>query len=807
MPKIKLITENLADELLPAIEKASGIYIMTSFAMESGVKLLEPHLRSASERKAEVKILAGDYLFITEPKALRRLISIGEEIEVRFWRSMGTSFHPKAYLLDYENGQGLMIVGSSNMSLSAFKLGYEWNLAVDAGLEPFTFQHALEQFFRSFYHEQTVPLNEQFILQYEEEYAINRKKYPELVKAISEMEQAEMLPRNDASVDAPESINVAKVSPRDAQLFALEALEATLDEGYDRAMVIMATGLGKTYLAGFFAQTFRRVLFIAHREEILFQAKRSFERIMPDRTGGLYNGQEKEAGSDIIFASIFTLAMKKHRERFDKKDFDLIIVDEFHHAAAKSYRAVIEYFKPKFLLGLTATPDRMDGKDIYALCDGNVAYQIHFIEAISKGWLSPFHYYGVYDDTDYTQIKWLGNKYDEDELAAVQTRTEMAERIYSAWFKYKQSRTLCFCSSIRQADFLAAYFNENQVKALSLHSKTVEMSRQEAIRRLETGELEMILTVDLFNEGVDIPSVDTLLFVRPTESLTVFTQQVGRGLRLAEGKQYCTIIDLIGNYRNADLKLQLLGTTEAEEKGKKKGEKYAAITPPPNCLIELELGVIDLLKELAAKKQPRKEKLYSAYLTLKQELGRRPSYLELHLHGSAPSREYRQEFGSYVGFLYWADELSDHHAELFLTHEAWLREVEGTVMTKSYKMVLLLAMLQRGPEHWDKPITPQEAASFFHHYLTSKEYRKKIDFSDGETTKLHVYDEKKVASLIAKMPMTKWSQSSKGQITFQDGVFTIRSLEGLVRKTLEVLYAWTRDICEYRLHVYFEKKA
>lgn len=805
MPKIKLITENLADELLPAIEKASGIYILTSFVMESGVKLLEPHLENAVRRNAEIKILAGDYLFITEPQALRRLVSISDDIEVRLWRSMGTSFHPKAYLLDYENGQGLMIVGSSNLSLSAFRLGYEWNLAVDAGVEPFTFQQALDQFFRSFYHEQTVPLNEHSILIYEKEYNANKEKYPELVQSISEMEEAELLSQDhEQSDESIEPHNENRlIQPRDAQILALEALEVTLEEGYDRAMVIMATGLGKTYLAGFFAEKFRRVLFIAHREEILIQAQRSFDRIMSERTSGLYNGQNKDLDADMIFASIFTLSRRKHRERFNKDDFDLIIVDEFHHAAARSYQAVIEYFEPKFLLGLTATPDRMDGKDVYALCDGNVAYQIHFIEAISKGWLSPFHYYGVYDDTDYSQITWLGSKYDEEELAAVQLRAEMAEKIYKAWLKHKQTRTICFCSSIRQADFLASYFIQNEVKALSLHSNTTEMSRQEAIRRLESGELEIIFTVDLFNEGVDIPSVDTLLFVRPTESLTVFTQQVGRGLRLAEEKHYCTIIDLIGNYRNADLKLSLLSQ---ESKGAQ-GRNFASITAPPNCVINLEVDVIDLLKELATKRQPRKERLCTAYFELKQELGRRPSYLELHLQGRADSREYRQEFGSYVGFLYWAGELSEHHAGIFEQYEAWLKEVEGTAMSKSYKMVLLLAMLNRGLDQWYKPITPLEAASFFHHYLTSKEYRKRIDFSDKKTARLHNYDEDKVADLISEMPMTKWSNSSKGQITYERGVFTITSLLSTDRNSLDVLYEWTHEICLYRLHHYFEKKA
>ena len=283
-------------------------------------------------------------------------------------------------------------------------------------------------------------------------------------------------------------------------------------------MVVMATGLGKTYLAGFFAQRFQRVLFIAHREEILYQAKRSFQRIMPDKTFGIYNGVMKEGNADCVFASIYTLGMKKHRESFVPDGFDLIVVDEFHHAAATSYQSVIQYFKPKFLLGITATPDRMDGKDVYALCDGNVAYQIHFIEAIRRGWLFPFQYYGVYDDTDYSSIRWLGTHYDDEQLTAAQLRESLADNIYDAWNEHKQTRTIGFCSSIRQADFLTGYFQDKGVAAVSLHSGAIGMTRGEAIDRLDRGDLEIIFTVDLFNEGVDIPSVDTLLFC-PTDRI------------------------------------------------------------------------------------------------------------------------------------------------------------------------------------------------------------------------------------------------------------------------------------------------
>lgn len=351
----------------------------------------------------------------------------------------------------------------------------------------------------------------------------------------------------------------------------------------------------------------------------------------------------------MLFASIFTLSMKKHLNAFSKDEFDLIIIDEFHHAAARSYQRVLDYFEPKFLLGITATPDRNDNKDVYAICGGNVAYKIDFIEAVQHGWLAPFRYYGVYDDTDYSKIKWLGNRYDEAELLQVQLREEMADKILKAWEKYKKTRTLVFCSSIKQADFLSEYFRNQNYRAVSLHSKQKGITRDQAIAMLDKGELDVIFTVDLFNEGVDIPSVDTLLFVRPTESLTVFTQQIGSGLRLHKNKEYCVIIDLIGNYLNADVKLALFDTNR--EKGQKR--KVTLIpTVPENCSIHLDVRAINIIEEMQKKRQPRREKLLLDYQQLKQELGYRPTYLELHLYGRSEAAEYKSEFKSYFGFLY-----------------------------------------------------------------------------------------------------------------------------------------------------------
>lgn len=290
------------------------------------------------------------------------------------------------------------------------------------------------------------------------------------------------------------------------------------------------------------------------------------------------------------------------------------------------------------------------------------------------------------------------------------------------------------------------------------------------------------------------------LFVRPTESLTIFTQQVGRGLRLFPNKEACHIIDLIGNYRNADIKLSLFDTSPSPKKSR--DDIIPAV--PANCEIHFDLKVIHLLKELARKSQPRKEKLRHAFEAVKRELGRIPTYLELHLYGRENSKDYKQEFQSYVHFLNWAGQLNEPEKRILEKYGDWIKEVEGTGMAKSYKMIVLLYMLERGEQDWNKPVTPKDVAPYFHQYLMEKEYRKNIDFSDKSSQKLWEYDEDKVSRLIAEMPMTKWSGSSKGLISFKDGVFSLNFEVEDSEKP--ILYKWTREICEYRLHFHFERK-
>lgn len=803
MRQWSLHTEMLYHQLKEDIHQSSTIYILSAFMMKSGVELIFDDLQYALDRGADLKILTGDYLYVTQPNALETLLDLnGDQLELRMWRSEGVAFHPKTYIFNHQK-HGAIIVGSSNLSRSALTTGVEWNLRMNRNASQQVFNQAVHEFIKLFYDDNTIPINAETLKRYEKDYHQFHAKHGKLIEAWTTHEEIQLtLPISESEkqpivVKEPQTLYQEKIQPRQAQIEALQALEETLEEEYSKAMVVMATGLGKTYLAAFFAKKFNRVLFIAHREEIIKQAKASFERVL-GKTGGLLYGLEKDMNHDMIFASIFTLSIQDQLQQFSKNAFDLIIIDEFHHAAAKSYEKVIRYFEPKFLLGLTATPERTDGQDVFAICDGNVAYEITFIEAIQRGWLAPFTYYGVIDDIDYSKIRWLGSRYDQHQLLIEQLNHNRAEYIYEKWQEYKQTRTLAFCSSIEQANFLGSFFKKKGEKVIILTSKTKDISRSEAIKLLEKGEIDIIFTVDLFNEGVDIPSVDTLLFTRPTESLVVFTQQIGRGLRKAPGKERCVIIDLIGNYRTADTKLKIF-----EQTNRKPISSNIVPVVPSSCEINLETEVIDLLTALRNKRSPRKARIYQDYLTVKETLGRRPSYVEAHLHGRVNSKEYRQAFGGYFAFLNEYGELTNREKAVYEKYYQWLQKVEKEPMTKSYKMVVLKYMLEKGPNKWFETITPHDVAAYFHHFYMAKEYRKRIDFSDNNTKKLWEFHADSVAQLIARMPMSKWV-GKDGLISFENQKFQITF--AIDKEDEEILHKMTEDICDYKLHVYFERK-
>jgi superfamily II DNA or RNA helicase len=350
-----------------------------------------------------------------------------------------------------------------------------------------------------------------------------------------------------------------EIQPREVQKLALVELDRLRQDGETRALVVAATGLGKTFLAAFDAHAANRVLFIAHREELLRQAESAFGRVYPTRTRGWLGYNRDELNREIVFASIQTLSRPEQLKRPELERFDYIVVDEFHHAAADSYTRVLERVKPRFLLGLTATPFRGDQRDLLSLCDGNLAYQVGLLEAIDLGWLVPFRYHGVADVVTFTDD--LLSSLTAYDTAKLTLRFNTSERVALVLLHYRKlagRAALGFCVSIEHADFMAAQFAAAGIPAAAVHSGAGSMNRVMAVQQLANGQLAVLFTVDLFNEGVDIPVVDLVMFLRPTESMTIYLQQLGRGLRLSDGKTYLAVLDFIGNYRQAHVKLPLL---------------------------------------------------------------------------------------------------------------------------------------------------------------------------------------------------------------------------------------------------------
>ncbi|HUX11404.1 MAG TPA: DUF3427 domain-containing protein, partial [Spirochaetia bacterium] len=480
--------------------------------------------------------------------------------------------------------------------------------------------------------------------------------------------------------------------PNAVQIEALSALRGTRTAGFQRGLVVMATGLGKTHLAAFDARqcNARKILFVAHREEILSQAQRVFTRIFPQAKVGSYSGQSRERDADFLFASIQTLGAERHLEGFAPDHFDYIVVDEFHHAAAATYRRLLQHFRPKFLLGLTATPDRTDRSDILSFCDDNLVFDFDLFRAIRETLLCPFHYYGILDRTvEYQEIPWRNGKFDPGTLSNRLATLNRAKHVLAEWREKGTKRTLAFCVSTRHADFMADYFQKQGIPAASVHSGS-HLRRGEALRNLESGDLQVLFSVDLFNEGVDVPNIDTVMMLRPTESKILFLQQLGRGLRNAAGKDFLTVLDFIGNHKafvNKPCALFGIEPTAGSLAKLARDWEEGRLELPNGCFVNYDLEFIDFLKSLSRDSEE------NDYLSLKSDLGRRPTLAEFYRSGAAV-RNVRNQYGSWFRLVDRQRDLTPEEHECLGRYGEFLREVEATSMTKSFKMVLLETLLE-----------------------------------------------------------------------------------------------------------------
>jgi len=667
--------------LLEAINHATEISITTAFIRMTGVRLIQTALVDALNRKATVRILTGDYLGITDPNALRYFMLLqAQGAEVKVFESKGKhSFHMKVYLFTRSTygavEEGCAFVGSSNISQTALKDGLEWNIRVDRAEDQQRFQEILNEYETLFKDTRCKSLTHHWIDRY-----ILRIPALVITPAIA--------PGQDENEPPP--------TPNNLQSEALAALMTSRLEGYCRGLVVMATGLGKTWLAAFDSQQVKakRVLFVAHREEILNQAEETFVRIRPDVKVGRYNGKTRDLNVDMLFASIQTLGQTRHLQTFATDHFDYVVVDEFHHASASTYQKLLVHFEPKFLLGLTATPGRTDQSDILTLCDDNLVFNKDLFDGIEAKLLCPFDYQGIADIVKYEEITWRNGKFDPNELTNQLATNARARHNFLHWQAHHQSRTLAFCISQKHADFMAGYFNRQGVKAASVHSES-KILRNEALAQLREGTLKVIFSVDLFNEGVDLPSIDTVLMLRPTESKIIFLQQLGRGLRNSPvtNKRKLVVLDFIGNHISFFRKpeaLYKIGVTNKARKEFIDHVKEGLLELPPGCFVNYDLGSIEFMEQLIATKVDKQIQVYHA---LRESYGRRPVLAEFYRAGGGVDA-IRQEHGQWFSFVNDEADLGQLEKKCFAEFKGFFAELEITSLTKSFKLVLLEALIE-----------------------------------------------------------------------------------------------------------------
>lgn len=628
---IKVLSSIIAE-----LNSCEEFWFSVAFLTNSGLQSLINTFQDLKNNQIRGKILVSQYLNFTQPEALKRLLKF-ENIELRI--NTNDNFHSKGYLFkkgDYYD----LIVGSSNLTASALSTNKELNLKISAKKESYIIQKAIEEFTNDF--EGSSLVNLDFISRYQKEFESSKKW------------QADYLFEQLLINPSP----VSNVSPNVMQIEALTNLKKLRAEGKSKALLISATGTGKTYLSAFDAQELNpeRLLFVVHRANIAQAAMETFKKVFGIKTEmGFYSGVRRELDKDFIFSTIQTISKDSHLSNFDPYHFDYIIIDESHRAGADSYQKILNHFKPKFLLGMTATPERTDGLDIFSLYDHNIAYEIRLQKALEIDILSPFHYFGV------TDLTINGNEIEEKADFNLLTSKERVDRIIEQSEFYHcddgNIRGLVFCSGNPVADELSKQFNQRGFNSIALSKDSSEKERSDAIDALESDDLskkiDYIFTVDIFNEGIDIPKVNQIIMLRPTQSAIIFVQQLGRGLRKSEGKEYLTVIDFIGNYSNNFLiPIALFGDTSYNKDNLRKLIAGGSNQIPGASTINFDLiSKEKIYSAIDRSNFSLKKDLKKDYDLLKFKIGRIPMMMDFVEHGSRDPYLYVNCSNSYYNFI------------------------------------------------------------------------------------------------------------------------------------------------------------
>lgn len=791
-------------QLIQSLKKADSVDIIVSFLMESGVKMLLEELDNALKRGAKIRILTGNYLGITQPSALYLLKKkLGSRVDMRFYNEKERSFHPKSYIFHYERYSDIYI-GSSNISRNALTSGIEWNYRFSSVSDPKNYEKFYQVFEDLFEHHSIIIDNEEL-----KRYSQNWHR-PAVAK---DLERYEYSHQNEENKSEDTKVRLL-YEPRGAQIEALCALEDTRAEGAKRALVQAATGVGKTYLAAFDSKSYERVLFVAHREEILKQAAASFRNVRNSEDYGFFTGEEKSTDKSVIFASVATLGRSEYlSEKYFAPDyFQYLVIDEFHHAVNEQYQRIVKYFKPQFLLGLTATPERMDGRNIYEICDYNVPYEISLKDAINKGMLVPFHYYGIYDDTDYSGLHLIRGRYDEKELNETYIgNVHRHDLIYKYYCKYGSKKALGFCCSRAHAEEMAKEFCERGIPSAAVYSNangTYSEEREKAIEKLKSGEIRVIFSVDMFNEGVDITSVDMVMFLRPTESPIVFLQQLGRGLRRSKGKEYLNVLDFIGNYEKAGrVRFLLTGRTLGKNEYYNPADRSAF---PDDCLIDFDMKLIDLFSEMDKKHLKVRDQIRNEYYRVKEFLGRIPSrmdlftYMDDDIYRVAITHSKDNPFKRYLDFRKELGELTEEENLLYSgIGREFINLIENTNMSKVYKMPVLMAFYNHGNVR--SQVSEEELLDSWKEFFSTGTNWKDLDRGITYEKYCSISDKEHIKKIL-QMPVHFLQESGKGFFVKKEGT-ALALKEDLTDVILQPAFGeQMKDVIEYRAMDYYRRR-
>jgi superfamily II DNA or RNA helicase/HKD family nuclease len=633
------------DTILSQMDACDEFWFSVAFITKTGIACLKDKLINHPHIKG--KILASQYLNFTEPNALRELLKFSN-LEIRMVPE-DQGFHAKGYLfhLPHNNSENYtMIVGSSNLTASALTTNQEWNVFFTSSEDGALIQQTHREFEQLWQVAECV--TEQWIQSYEDVYVNNKPTQPHKIK------------------------HMYAITPNKMQQEALLGIENLRANGQDRGLLISATGTGKTFLSGFDVRKYqpKRFLFVIHREMIAADAKDSYERLdFPPEEMGLLSGNHKDTDKKYIFATMQTLSQDDVLHSFARDAFDYIVVDEVHHAGAPTYQKIFNYFKPKFWLGMTATPERSDDFDIYDLFNHNIAYEIRLHRALEEEMLVPFHYHGI------SEITVDGKLLDDHSDFNLLTCDARVDHILTYADVYgsdtERVKGLVFCSNVEEAKTLAEKFRERGRKALSLTGSNSEKEREAAVDRLEadaekqSNYLDYIITVDIFNEGVDIPQVNQVIMLRPTQSAIVFVQQLGRGLRKYPNKRYLEVLDFIGNYENNFLLPIALYGDRTYNKDKVREIIQKNYLPGPSTVHFDDITAQRIYTAIDNRSQLADyAALKESYRNMKFRLGRQPMMMDFIHFGDKDPWLFIDKKESYYGFVQAVD-----HYESTLTKQ------------------------------------------------------------------------------------------------------------------------------------------